>query len=333
MHMTLKELNVAEQCRQYRVPLLSCPHFLFLVMGFVIIIAIIATNIAAQRYTDPEAAALIVLIVTVILLVISHVIVQSFERIADAARARAEFVSIASHQLRSPLTSIKWQLELFMQDQSLGEKTRSQLVTLNDHNNRMIKIVNDLLEVNRIESERLTLRPSPFSLYTLVKKSVDAYSLPAQGSHITLTLRADPDVPLVYADEMRVRWVVENLIDNGVRYSDPNTTIVIAVEREGSFVRLDVTNTGMEIPPQEQKRIFQKFFRGEGPLKMRPEGSGLGLFVAKSIAEASGGNIGFTSKNRQTTFWFTLPVATASQLIPTTTSQTAPQAEQLVSLR
>lgn len=330
--MTLKELNVAEQCRQYRVPLLSCPHFLFLVMGFVIIVAIIATNIAAQRYTDPEAAALIVLIVTSILLVISHIIVQSFERIADAARARAEFVSIASHQLRSPLTSIKWQLELFLQDQTLQEKTRSQLATLNDHNNRMIKIVNDLLEVNRIESERLTLRPAPFSLYTLVKKSVDAYTLPAQGSRITLSLSADPDVPLVYADEMRVRWVVENLIDNGVRYSDPDTTIQIAVVKERSSARLNITNTGIEIPPQEQKRIFQKFFRGEGPLKMRPEGSGLGLFVAKSIIDASHGAIGFTSKNKRTTFWFTLPMATSSQLTPAPFPRNQEQAEQVVSL-
>lgn len=330
--MTLKELNVAEQCRQYRVPLLSCPHFLFLVMGFVIIMAIVATNITAQRYTDPQVAALIVLIVTIILLIIGHIIIRSFERIADAARARAEFVSIASHQLRSPLTSIKWQLELFLQDQTLQEKIRSQLTTLNDYNNRMIKIVNDLLEVNRIENERLTLRPAPFSLYTLAKKSVSAYTLPAEGVHVTLALSADPELPLVYADEMRVRWVVENLIDNAVRYSDPHTTIHVTVTKTDGSARFSVTNIGMAIPLQEQKRIFQKFFRGEGPLKMRPEGSGLGLFVAKSIIEASRGKIGFASKDKETIFWFVLPTATPSQLRPELSAQHAEEAQQLVSL-
>lgn len=302
------QLNVIEQCRRYKVGLWSCPHFLFLVMGFIIITSMIATNLTAQRYAEPEIAALIVLAVTALLFVVSHVIIKSFERIADASRAKSEFVSIVSHQLRSPLTAIKWQMELLLNKEK-EPQSKAYLETINDNNNRMIKLVNDLLEVNRIENNLLVLQPTSISLIDLTEKEIANYSLFARASNVALSFTPDKTLPAVYADDMRIRWVVENLMDNAIRYSKPQTTVAVAATRKGKSILWSITNHGVDISKVDARRLFQKFFRAENSVKLRTEGSGLGLFVAKSIVEASGGEIGYKSDNIDaSTFWFTLPI-------------------------
>lgn len=304
------QLNVIEQCKKYRVSLWSCPHFLFLVLGFVIITSMIATNITAQRYAEPEIAALIVLAVTALLFTISHIIVKSFESIAEASQAKSEFVSIVSHQLRSPLTAIRWQMELLLKSEK-EPKAKEYLETINENNNRMIKLVNDLLEVNRIDNNLLVLQPKNFSLVEITEREVANYNLFAQASNVSVSFKPDTSLPTVFADEMRIRWVIENLIDNAIRYSKPRTAISIAITSslKGRFLLWSITNHGVDISRQDERRLFQKFFRAESSVKFRTEGSGLGLFVAKSVVEASGGNIGFRrEQDGSTTFWFTLPI-------------------------
>lgn len=303
------QLNVIEQCRRYRVGLWSCPHFLFLVMGFVIITSMIATNLTAQRYTEePEVAALIVLAVTALLFTISHIIIKSFERIAEASRAKSEFVSIVSHQLRSPLTAIKWQMELLLKKEKESQ-AKAYLETINDNNNHMIKIVNDLLEVNRIENNLLVLQPTYILLTELTEKEIANYTIFARASNVALSYAPDKTLPATYADEMRIRWVIENLIDNAIRYSKPQTEVAISTIRKGKFIVWSITNHGVDISAADKQRLFQKFFRAENSVKLRTEGSGLGLFVAKSIIEASGGEIGYKSdKIDAATFWFSLPI-------------------------
>ena len=278
-------------------------------MGFIIIGSILATYIAAQRYTEPEVAALVVLIVAGILFVIGHVIIKSFERIAEASRAKSEFVSIASHQLRGPLTSIKWQMEILLKNQTRTIQEKSYLETINENNNQMIKLVNDLLEVNRIENNLMVLTPSPISLVDITKRAINGYDLYAKSARLTFTLEAAPSLPMVYADDMRIRWVIENIIDNAVRYSNAETVVDITIKPENKFLLWSITNTGTPIAPEDERHLFTKFFRAESAVKLRTEGSGLGLFVAKSIVEATGGHIGYLPSPGKTTFWFTVPLA------------------------
>lgn len=306
----LQELNIKEQCEKLKVTLWECPHFLFVVMGFVILISMIGTNIIAQYYTDPELAALVVLIVTGFLFVIGHIIVRSFERMAQASRARIEFISIVSHQLRNPLSSIRWQLELLLRDKTLNTKTRSYLENANEYSNRMAKLVNDLLTVNRIESNRLLLTTAPFALTTLTQKIIEDNKLYASASHLTIELNERKNIPPVYADEHYIRWAVENLISNAIRYSNPRTTITVTVEKQGPSVRLGVRNWGQFITQEETPYIFKKFFRADFAQRSYTDGTGLGLFIAKSVIEASGGTMGFDSKpSGENVFWFTLPRA------------------------
>ena len=313
----LNELNIKEQCDYLKVRLWECPHFLFIIMGGVTIAAMIGTNIIARYYADPELAALVVISVTSILFVISHIIVQSFERIAQASRARAEFISIVSHQLRNPLSSIRWQLEVLMRDSALDQKTRSYVEGINEYNNRMTKLVNDLLTVNRIESNRLVLTPAAFSLVDMTHKVVQDNMLFARASNITLDVRAHKDISLVFADETHIRWAVENLVGNAIRYSNPRSTIGITVAKKGLDVLWQITNQGLPISTSDMRHIFKKFFRAESSIRKRTEGSGLGLFIAKAVVEGSGGTIEFSSKQSgETKFWFTLPRTKVKQLSP-----------------
>ncbi|OGZ44653.1 MAG: hypothetical protein A2756_05580 [Candidatus Ryanbacteria bacterium RIFCSPHIGHO2_01_FULL_48_27] len=305
-----QKLNLVDQCKQYRVSLLACPHFLFLVMGFVMIVAMVGTNIVAQRYGDPEIVIFSVSGVTMILFIISHVVVRSFERIALASKAKAEFVSIISHQLRSPLTSIKWLIETLVKDSGkIDEQSKPYLKTVNDYNERMIRLVNDLLEVNRIEDDRMTLRLTENSIVDITKKTIEDYKQFAATSNITLVPEIDESVPKAVFDETRLRWVIENLVNNAIRYGRANTPVTVKISHDKDSIHWSATNQGIGISKEDGKRIFEKFFRGNNSVKLQTEGSGLGLFIARSIVEASGGKIGFSSEeNKETTFWFTLPV-------------------------
>lgn len=311
----LEDFNIVEQCRRYRVGIWACPHFLFILMGIIIVLAIIATNITAQQYADPELATLIVLAVTGVLFFISHIILQSFERMAEAARAKAEFVSIVSHQLRSPLASMKWQLELLLKNRDLDGKTRSYVEDINEYNKRMIKLVNDLLAVSRIENSRLVLAPASLSLLSITKQVLKDYEIFANSSNITLKLIAPHTLPAVVADEVHIRWVMENLLNNAIRYSNPKTVVTITMAKKNKNLLWSIENWGEPIPPEDKKHIFQKFFRAQTSLRLRTEGSGIGLFIAKAVVEALKGIMGFSSqKNGRITFWFSLPLAQKNTL-------------------
>ena len=310
----VEELNIREQCRRYKVTLWTCPHFLFIVMGIIIIFSILITNLTAQRYADPEISALIVLVVTMILLVISHIIVQSFERMAEAIKVKAEFISIASHQLRSPLTSIKWELELLLKDESVQNKARSYLEDITEYNKRMIKLVNDFLAVNRIESSKLLLAPLPASLVEITQKAIKDFDIFAKASNIILALEPQTpqtSIPPAFVDETHIRWAMDNLINNAIRYSNPKSTIVISIRKKnGPYIIWSITNQGDFISSTDAKQIFQKFFRSPQAIKQSTEGSGLGLYIAKAVVEASGGSMDFTSDvHGNNTFWFTVPIA------------------------
>jgi signal transduction histidine kinase len=309
------ELNIKTQCNRLKVGLWECPHFLFILMGILIIAAMISTSLLANQYADPELAALVVIAVTGMLVAISHIVIRSVERTAEASQARTEFISIVSHQLRNPLSSIRWQIEVLMRDDTLNKKTRSYLEGINEYNNRMAKLVNDLLTVNRIESDRLVLSPAMFSLTDTTQHILKDNALFASASHITFTVEAPKDIPPVYADELHVRWAMENLVSNAIRYSEPRTAIIISIVKKSPHLRWSIANHGKPIPESDARHIFKKFFRTASTAKNHTEGFGLGLFIAKSVVQASGGEIGFTSnKSGDTTFWFTLPYVKKSRL-------------------
>lgn len=309
-----ESLNVVGQCKKYQIPLWACPQFLFIVMGVVIISAILITSIAANRFSgDPLVSVVSVTTVTLIFFVIGHTVVMSFERLAGAARAQAEFVSVVSHQLRTPLSAVRWQLDVIEERLKKGKTDIQSLVdTVQDENNRVIKLVSALLQVNRIQENRVALHLERVSLWDLTDKITHDYMTFAGALRIELTAERESrsDSYSVRVDDGKMRWIIENLIDNAIRYSNNGGTVSVKLSSERKGIRWEIADQGIGIPKEEMKKIFQKFYRATNAQKVQTEGSGLGLFVVKSYVEAMNGKLYFKSREGVgTSFWFVFPRA------------------------
>lgn len=305
------QLNLPAQCRKYNVPLWQCPQLLFLIMGIIIIGAAIAAYLIGTRYIeDPQLIALIVLALSGTLFIFAYIINVSFEKIAEASRIRTEFVRIVSHQLRSPITNLSWAIDGLMSG-DLGRIAESQLEyfkILKENSARMKELIKDLLVTSRIEEGTLPIKKEKVSLVEIIKSLVSEFQPFARASNVETEFSFDENLPKTLTDPQQIKVVMENLLDNAIRYSQRKGKIKIRLERKGGDICFEIKDSGVGIPKEDQKYIFQKFFRSKSKEK---GGTGLGLFITKSIIEKLGGKIWFESKEGEgTTFYFTLPIFT-----------------------
>ncbi len=226
----------------------------------------------------------------------------------------AEAISVVSHRLRTPLSVIKGALEA-LADGDQGPVTAAQREYLRDaltNVERMAKLINSLLEVSVIEEGRLELHKEKTDLKELVQEIVSDMTPFAVAHNITLTYSATP-LPLISIDRMKIRPTVYNLLSNAIRYSSGKGEVSVHLRRAGDSIEFTCKDNGIGIGAEEQKKIFQKFYRSPRVMEMEVEGNGLGLYIDKAIIEEHGGKIGFTSEEgKGSTFYFTLPIHTAS---------------------
>lgn len=305
----LEKLNFIQECRRSGLSLWQCPSFLFLIMGILIIISSLSAYILGTRFIDnPAIVALIVLILTAILLVIAFIITKSFEKLAETNRLKSEFIKIMSHQLRSPITNLNWTTDILISKIN-DEKNSGYLKILKENINRMSELVKDLLIVSRIEEGSLKSNKEDVSLDSIVKKLILRFQPFFAAYNIKLNTEIEEKLPAVFADLHQIEIVIENLLDNAVRYTKEKGEITIKIQKKNKDIYFEIKDTGIGIPKKDQKFIFQKFFRAENARKKQTQGSGLGLFITKSIIEKSNGKIGFSSQEGMgSTFWFTLPI-------------------------
>jgi len=316
----LLKLNVGAECKKYGTALWQCPQFLFVVMGLLIIISVVFSFVLGERYiADPQITLIFILALTGILLAISFTITRSFERLAEASRLKSEFISIVSHQLRSPLTNLKWGLDFLMSDKKIQqtEQEAGYFQILKENVGRMHEMVNDLLTVSRAEQGTLPFQEKEFAFEEVVKSVMFEFHSSVVASNIEIRTEAEK-VPKIWSDPSLVRHILANLVDNAIRYAwrDQGTDskrekskITIRYFLTGSKIKCEVEDNGVGIPQDDQRFIFRKFFRSGNAVRHQTEGSGLGLYIVRSLLERAGGEIGFESEeNKGSTFWFTLPV-------------------------
>ena len=241
------------------------------------------------------------------------VILHNITREKLIERMKTEFVSLSAHQLRTPLSAIKWTLKLFLEG-DLGQLTKEQREFLEKtykSNERMISLINDLLNVTRIEEGRYIFQSLFYDIGEVTQSVIDLFKEEVKKKNIKIEFKEPEDLPKILMDQEKIKLVIENFIDNAIKYTFPGGKVTVTVIRGTNEIEVRVKDTGVGIPKDQQSRVFTRFFRGSNVLRLDTEGSGLGLFLAKNIIEAHGGKIGFESESgKGSTFFFTLPFKT-----------------------
>ncbi len=227
---------------------------------------------------------------------------------------KSEFITLASHQLRTPLSAIRWYAELLAESKEGFSEEQASYVTEIDHSvRRMTALLGSLLHAARMEDERLHPELHAINLVSLVTDTVRDTQEVFEGSSIRYRLDLPKEQVQVLTDPVLLRVVMQNLLGNALKYSPKGSEVAISVQRDGDHATLSVTDAGLGIPVAEQDRIFEKFFRAQNVRKVDTDGNGLGLYISKSIVDRLGGTISFTSEeNKGTTFTVSLPVTQGS---------------------
>jgi len=241
-------------------------------------------------------------------LVILHDITR--EKFIDTLKS--QFVSVAAHQLRTPLSIIKWSLSMLLGGEmgDIPQKHKDVLVKANQTNERMIRLINDLLNVARIEEGRFIYKPTTVEFTEIVEAIIDSVMPLIEEKKIKLTADLNKGTDkVVKVDIEKIRLAAKNLVDNAIRYTPEDGTITITLVKEDGKVLFSIKDSGIGIPKDQQDRVFTKFFRASNAVRKETEGTGLGLFITKNIIESHDGTIWFKSQeNKGTTFFFNLPV-------------------------
>lgn len=226
---------------------------------------------------------------------------------------KSEFVSLASHQLRTPLAGIKWlsELALTKSEKNLTPDLRELIDGIVSSNERMIRLVDDLLDVSHIDTgKNFDLNFETADIIPLIIFAISEKQILATSKRISIKL--DKNIPkeiVASADKDKIQQVFENLVDNAVKYSFPDTKIIVGAKIANDQVVFSVKDEGAGIPSNKQNLIFNRFFRADNAAKMDNTGTGLGLYIAKGIVEYHGGKIWFDSKEgKGSTFYFSLPL-------------------------
>lgn len=235
----------------------------------------------------------------------------SNEQLQRLDEAKDEFVSMASHQLRTPLTSVKGYISMVLEG-DVGKISKMQRQLLDEaftSSERMVHLINDFLNVSRLQTGKFIIEARPTDLAKIISQEVESLQTTANAHDLKLHYDGPPSSPILYIDESKVRQVVMNFIDNAIYYSHEHTTIDVKLTLENGEAVLTVKDSGIGVPKNEQTHLFTKFFRATNARRQRPDGTGVGLFLAKKVVDAHGGRIIFESTEGEgSMFGFRLPI-------------------------
>jgi signal transduction histidine kinase len=233
------------------------------------------------------------------------------EKLRKLDELKDSFISITSHQLRTPLSIVKWTLSLLDSDEDVRKLSEQHKMIEQAYvaNERLIHVVNDLLNVSRIQDGKLPYSPQLADIRVLLHDVAIGMDKLCENKGVSLISRIDADVPLLQLDPILFKEAIQNLLDNALDYNQPEGgSIRLELSRQDGFVKVDVVNTGPGISKQELSTIFDQFYRSQDAIKMHPNGNGLGLYLSRAIIQQHGGNIMCESNpNIETIFTVTIP--------------------------
>lgn len=245
---------------------------------------------------------------------------QDITNLYEVDRLKSEFVSIVSHELRTPLTSIKGALQLLIAELELSDPDHKTLIGVALSNtDRLIRIINDILDISKIEAGKLELRPKRYEPQDLVRQSIESVAQIAEANGVAIEHVLPSDLPAVMVDPDRTIQAMVNLLSNALKYAPPKTVVTLEGTVQGDeFVLFEVTDRGSGIPAEKLDQLFQKFQQIDGADTRRFRGTGLGLAITKALVEMQGGEVGVRSElGKGSVFSITVPVAPPPTWPPT----------------
>lgn len=235
----------------------------------------------------------------------------ALDDVKNISKTKSEFISAVSHELRTPLTSIKGYASILIAGKlgEVPEKVRLRLEKINTHSDNLVNLINELLDISRIESGKAEMKFMECDITRMVENVHDLLTPQMKDKNIHWVTKIDPNVPKLWLDPSHFERVFINLVSNAVKFTPEEGTISIAATLNDDIVNFGVSDTGIGISEQDIKRLFDEFYRVENKINQNVKGTGLGLALAKNIIEAHRGKIWITSEvGKGTTFHFTIPV-------------------------
>ncbi len=306
----INDFNLKKQADDLGVKTWQTPGGLFIAMGLVNIIIMAITYFISQNYDSPQILIIAECSVVTVVLIVGTLVTRMIEQMIKVNKMKSEFVSVASHQLRTPLSAMRWETELLLTkfSQGLNQRQLKSLSNVAALSDRMTKLVNDLLEVARIDQQGLILKKQHFDFKEIIQNILEEIMSLVKSRRIELTVDFEKRLPLAFGDPEKIKIVAENLISNAIKYNTSGGKVEIKIFKRGNYLVFEIKDNGVGVPEEQHARIFDKFFRSDNAVKYQTEGTGLGLFISKNIIEQLGGRIWFQSiENVGSVFSFSLP--------------------------
>jgi len=243
---------------------------------------------------------------------------EALREVQDISKTKSDFISAVSHELRTPLTSIKGYASILM-DGKLGDipdQVKQRLGKINTHSDNLVGLINNLLDISRIESGRVEMNFGKCELKHIIENVRDLLTPQMKDKEIMFQTDLDPKSPTMQLDSSQIERVFINLVGNAIKFTPIKGVICIKTQVNGDIVNVQVTDNGIGIPEEDIRRLFEQFFRVDNEINQNVKGTGLGLALAKKIVEAHGGSMWVTSVVKQgTTFHFNLPVRSEADIV------------------
>lgn len=231
---------------------------------------------------------------------------------------KAQFLTVAAHQLRTPLGGMRWSLEMIMEEitDQISNETKQMINQVYESNLMALSIVNDLLNVSKIDSQKTPDNPQPTNVIRIIQKILTSHQSEAKLKSVQYKVNLPPaeNFPSIMIDKLKIQQVIDNLVANAIRYNRPNGSMSITVTHDDKNMTISVADTGIGIPEKDLKRIFTKFFRATNAVLNETSGSGLGLYVVKKYVDSWKGKVSISSQEGiGTTITISMPITLSEQ--------------------
>ena len=296
-------LKLENDFSRLELPFWKTPDFLLATLALINVGGMLSTYFWASKKIDPQEAVLWVALESSMVLIIGNSIIELFKKSLTALKMKKDFISIISHQLRNPLTANKWNLEGLEKDESaLSSKQKKHLQKIATANETLIELSDNFIFLEKLEDYQ-NIQKEKVSAGLLLKEKIKEFMVFSRAKKIEIKFLPTKKECFVLVNPELVKIIFDNFLSNAIRYSFEKSVVSVRIRKEDKRAVFLFENVGIPIKDEDQKYLFEKFYRSESAKEFSPQGSGLGLYITKTLTERMGGRLGFFSQGKKTVFW------------------------------